>query len=267
MITPGSSYDWRNFGEHVSAVRVARPFWIEQDPSILGRPFFVLEKMNGRVPVSVPPYATQGWLSEASPAERRRLWDGAVRQLAAVQTVPVADVAFLAEMEPAGDGLAQEWEKYSRFVEWLRDDPRHDILEASRQRLLSMWPENQPDGLVWGDARIGNMMFDENFDVIAVMDWEQPSLGGALHDLAWFITLSEMMHGPHASLGAPLEGMGTREETIAMWEKISGKSAADLVWYEEFTRLKLSCTAIRLANLRGNEGIERTALASRLNVG
>ena len=51
--------------------------------------------------------------------------------------------------------------------------------------------------------------------------------------------------------GKYLPGMGTREETIALWEEISGKSAADIEWYEEFTQLKMACTGVRLGALRG----------------
>lgn len=237
------------------AVRVAEPLWLEEDASVLGRPFFIMRKVAGRVPVSVPPYAREGWVKEASPAQRRRMWEGGVRQLAAIQTVPVEAAPFLAGPEHARSGLAQEWDKYCRFVEWLEDGGAPagyiDVLVKGLTRLNAARPANQPDGVVWGDARLGNMMFDDNFDVVAVMDWEQPSLGGALHDLAWFCEIAETMHGPNARHGAPLDGMGSRDETIALWEEVSGKSAADLEWYEAFARLKMSCTGVRLALLRG----------------
>ena len=111
------------------------------------------------------------------------------------------------------------------------------------------------------------MMFDENFDVVVVMDWEQPSLGGALHDLAWFVTLSETMHGRDAQVGAYLEGMGSRDETVALWQEVCGKSAADLEWYEDFTHLKMSCTGVRLTQLRGTRMMPLDAMRKRLKVG
>jgi aminoglycoside phosphotransferase (APT) family kinase protein len=250
-------------GDHV---RVAKPMWLEEDPSVLGAPFFVMEKLKGRVPVSIPPYARSGWLAEATPGQRRRLWEGAVRQLAAIQLVPLSEVQFLAGSDHARDGLAQEWDKYTRFVDWVRDDPRAAILAAGLERLKSLWPANQPEGLVWGDARIGNMMFDDDFNVVAVMDWEQPSLGGALHDLAWFCTLAETMHGRGSQIGAYLEGMGSRAETVALWEEVTGKSSADLEWYEDFTQLKMSCTGVRLDMLRGTEMLKPEYIRARLKV-
>jgi aminoglycoside phosphotransferase (APT) family kinase protein len=98
------------------------------------------------------------------------------------------------------------------------------------------------------------------------MDWEQPSLGGALHDLAWWLVLSEMMHGA-APGRAHLEGMGTRQETIALWKGLTGICADDIEWYEEFTKLKISCLSIRTAALRGAPPPDEAWLAKRLGIG
>jgi aminoglycoside phosphotransferase (APT) family kinase protein len=246
-------------------VRVARPLWFEPDPTLLGAPFFVMERVRGRVPVSTPPYAQVGWVAEAAPAQRARMWESGVRQLAAIQSTPLDRVAFLRGPEGAREGLAQEWDKYRRFVAWVSRQRRWPALERALERLEANWPANQSAGLVWGDARIGNMMFDDDFEVVAVMDWEQPSLGGALHDLAWWLVLSETMHG--AAPGRPhLEGMGTREETIALWREITGISPADVEWYEDFTHLKMTCTGLRLAQLGTMPFPDDAWLAKRLKV-
>ncbi|MBB4858505.1 aminoglycoside phosphotransferase (APT) family kinase protein [Novosphingobium chloroacetimidivorans] len=247
-------------------VRIAEPLWLEEDAAVLGKPFFVMEKKHGRVPVSIPPYARSGWMTEASPQQLRILWQDAVTQLALIQTIPLANLAFLGGPEGARNGLAQEWDKYTRFVDWLEEVEPQPILRAGLARLKSEWPEHEPEGLVWGDARIGNMMFGDDYKVVAVMDWEQPSLGGALHDLAWFCVIADTMHGPNSTYGAPLEGMGSHDETVALWEQVSGKSAAGLEWYEQFTQLKMSCTAVRLSHLRGTRMMDDETLAKRLRV-
>jgi aminoglycoside phosphotransferase (APT) family kinase protein len=247
-------------------VKVAKPLWFEEDQSILGNSFFVMEKVDGRVPVSIPPYAKEGWLSEATPEQRRKLWRNAVVQLAAVQKVPLDKLDFLKGPAGAQSGLAQEWDKYERGAAWVQEHVGSPALQRALERLKSLWPSNQPEGLVWGDARIGNMMFDDNFEVVAVMDWEQPSLGGALHDLAWFLVLSETMHGRSTQMGAYLEGMGTREETIARWEELTGKSAADVEWYEDFTQFKMTCTGLRMGHWRGKQMMDEAAIAKRLKV-
>lgn len=247
-------------------VRVAEPFWIEQDASILGAPFFVMAKVRGRVPVSSPPYRDVGWVAEATPEQRATMWENGVRQLAAVQAVSRQGLDFLRGATPgAEEGLAQEWDKYRRFIAWAADDTFRPILSAGMDRLERSWPKNQPAGLVWGDARLGNMMFDEAFEVVAVMDWEQPSLGGALHDLAWWLVLSELWHS--ASPTRPyLHGMGTRAETIALWQSITGISADDIEWYEEFVQLKMSCCSLRTAAIGRYPAPKPEVMAKRLKV-
>jgi aminoglycoside phosphotransferase (APT) family kinase protein len=246
-------------------VRVARPLGFEADPSVLGAPFFMMEKVSGRVAVSIPPYVQSGWVVEATADQRAKMWENGVRQLAAIQKTPLASVDFLAGPETARSGLAQEWDKYRRFVEWVSQDRRWRPLDAALERLERSWPKNQPEGMVWGDARLGNMMFGDDFDVRAVVDWEQPSLGGALQDLAWWLINANAMHCD--ADGRPrLSGFGTREETIALWRELTGISTDDLEWYEDFTDLKYSCLSIRMSSLRGAALPDEEGLARRLKV-
>ena len=241
-------------------VRVARPLWFEADASILGAPFFVMEKVAGRVAVSYPPYSKQGWLFEASPADRRIMWEDAVGQLAAIQRVPVSEARFL-ELPGGADGFDQEVDRWRRFVNWVDPDGRQKTLRGTFDRLMAVGPANRPEGIVWGDSRLGNMMIGDDGEVAAVMDWEQPSLGGALHDLGWWL---QSDHNQTAGQGiAPLEGMGTREETIALWEQTCGKSADDIAWYEAFACLKMECLAVRMMALREMPDSVRNAESGR----
>ena len=203
-------------------------------------------------------------MADATPEQRRHLWEQGVRALASIQSVPLDQLAFLAR-PGAAPGLDQEWRKYVDFVEWISQDHRWPVLDAARDLLEARWPANQPEGLVWGDARLGNLMFNDPFDVVAVMDWEQPSLGGALCDLAWWITIGEAMHGPQGDRPR-LEGMGTREETIALWEQVTGKSAADIEWYEDFTAFRTGCLSVSTARVWGAAPPDHAMLADRLGI-
>ena len=243
-------------------VKVAQVYWMEQDPELLGAPFFVMEKLRGRVAVTMPPYAESGWVAEATPAQRHKFWENGVRQLAAIHTVPLDGFAFLKD-ENGLQGLEQEWDKWARYLEWISRDRRQELLDVAHRKLRAAWPKNQPPGIVWGDARIGNIMFDDDFEAVAVMDWEQPSLGGGLNDLAWWLHHSQIMHGatperPH------LEGMGTRDETIALWSHITGFSTDDMEWYDGFTAFKFACMGTRMAELRGWPAPTGETLRTRL---
>jgi aminoglycoside phosphotransferase (APT) family kinase protein len=234
-----------------TGVPVPRMVWLEtDDTSVVGAPFYVMGRIEGRVPSDRPPYTADGWLKELAPAAQARVWWGGIESMAKIHTLDwrALGFGFVDRPELGRTGLEQQMAFYERYLRWAARGKPQPTVEAAWEWLGKNKPVDEPDCLVWGDARIGNMMFDENFDVVAVMDWEQPSLGGALQDLSWFLVLSETMHGRNAQQGTFLEGMGTREETIALWEQVSGKSAADIEWYEDFTHLKMSCTGVPIAS-------------------
>lgn len=249
-------------------IPVAEVYWKEDDPAILGGKFYVMEKKKGRVPVSVPPYSMSGWFFESTPEQRNRAWRQGVEAMARAHTMPVDRLGFLKGPTAGADrGLPQEWDKWSRYVDWVNADGEVPILKPALAKLAATKPAHTQPGLVWGDCRIGNMMFDANCDLIAVMDWEQVTLGGSLNDLAWWIYLGEMMHGAAGYTGKHLEGMGTRQETIDIWQGITGQSAEGLEWYEDFMALKTSLMSIRMSRLRGQEPmIDETSMRQRLKM-
>ena len=229
-------------------VRVARPLWFEADPALLGAPFFVMEKVQGRVAVSYPPYSQSGWLVEASPAERRTLWQDAVAQLAMIQRVPVTQAGFLNLSGEFAEPFDQEVDRWQRYLNWVDPEAQHELLRQGFELLVAARPDNRAEGIVWGDARLGNIMVADDYTVAAVMDWEQPSLGGALHDLGWWLYSD---HVQTEARGIPtLDGMGSPADTIALWSEVSGKSAADIEWYETFAVFKMECLGLRMAKLR-----------------
>jgi aminoglycoside phosphotransferase (APT) family kinase protein len=226
-------------------VRVAKPLWIEQDPTLLGAPFFVMQQVSGRVAVSYPPYAQEGWVVEATPAQRQRMWKDSVTQLAYIQKIPLTSVGYLNLPGKFAENFDQEVDRWRRYLDWVDPDSRLQLLRDGFAGLLATRPNNRPEGIVWGDARLGNMMIGDDFNVVAVMDWEQPSLGGALHDLGWWLVCE---YNQTIARGIPTPaGMGAREETIALWSEISGKSAAEVEWYEAFVVFKQECLGRRMS--------------------
>lgn len=79
-------------------VPVPRVQWLEEDPGPLGAPFFVMERVEGRVPPDVMPYTYEGnWLHAASDVERAGLEHASVGLLARLHDqVPVREADFLA---------------------------------------------------------------------------------------------------------------------------------------------------------------------------
>ena len=229
-------------------IKVAEPLLFDDSGSPFGQPFLVMEKLYGTVPVSFPPYNSGGFLFDATPAQRRVAWETAVDQLAEVAKTPLDAVSFLAETD--GDGsFAEHVEWWHRMARWAHVDHLPAIAEL-REWLEANTPQDVPAGLSWGDARIGNMMFDDDFVCSGVMDWEQMSLGGALVDLGWWLWF-DRFHSD--TLGFErLEGLGDRKETLDRWQSATGIEVRDMHWYEMFAGYKVAIITARKAALEGN---------------
>jgi aminoglycoside phosphotransferase (APT) family kinase protein len=223
---------------HHDLVRVPKVLWYEDDSDLLGQPFFVMERLRGRVPVSNPLYNASGWLHDATPLERRRLWESAVHELTRIHRVPVSTVPFVGDPKSGVPDLAHLLDEHVATLSWSAGPEAHPILDETEQWLRAHVPARPTVGLAWGDARIGNMMFGPDFDIVAVMDWEQASLAGGLTDLGWWLFFDDF-HS--TTLGATrLDGLGSRQETIDLWQEETGQEVRDLLWYEVLAGFRLS---------------------------
>lgn len=213
-------------------VRVAEPLWFEDDTRLLGLPFFVMRRLEGRVPVSFPPYNRAGFLFDATPAERAVLWSSAMEELCRIALSPLPAVENVLGMPDKGStGFDQHVAYWRESRLWSAAD-RAPALLAAEEWFTKHRPRNTPAGLTWGDARMGNMMFGSDFRLTGVMDWEQATMGGPMFDLGWWLMFDEL-HS--ATLGLTrLGGLGTRQETLDFWRERTGLPAHDLGWYEAF---------------------------------
>jgi aminoglycoside phosphotransferase (APT) family kinase protein len=233
-------------------VRVPEALFFEEDSSLFGVPFYVMERLHGRVPVSFPPYNREGFLADATPAERRIAWESAMEELCRIAAVPVDQVAFLKRPELGPTGLEQHLEYWRRAVDWSTGHRTPDRVWALYEWLVEHLPDERPDGFTWGDARIGNMMFGDDFRLVGVMDWEAANLGGIRQDLAWWLFFDEF-NGPARGLET-LDGLGTRAEAISLWEDRVGEPAGDLTWFEVFTGFQIVLLGIRTQRVFGAPG-------------
>lgn len=218
-----------------SAVPVPTILWHSDDPADLGAPFWIMRRVPGLVPSDWPPYNTAGFLAEASVSQRRRLWESAVTTLTAIHRFE--DLDALDRLGSPADALERqlEWWTSVTAATVLPDGPL-PALTVLEDRLRWRLPVDSVPGLAWGDARLGNMIF-EDFDVRAVLDWEMASLAGGELDLAWWLLL-DWWDGEGRG-HRRLDGLGTRDETIALWERSVGRSARHLDWHHAFAAYRL----------------------------
>jgi len=224
-----------------STVPVPRVRWLEEDPASLGAPFFVMERVEGRVPPDVMPYTFGSWLSEATPGERRHLQDAAVAALAALHDIDVrtVDVSFLALDAPGATPLRRQLAQQRRYYDWVRGERRHPLVERALTWLDEHCPQDEgPTVINWGDARIGNMLF-RGFDPVAVLDWEMATLGPREVDLGWFRFLHVFFDDLAHQFALPgLPDFMQRGDVTRRYEACSGHRVRDLAYYETFAALR-----------------------------
>ncbi|MGE0384187.1 MAG: phosphotransferase family protein [Gammaproteobacteria bacterium] len=232
-------------------IPVPRVLAFEHDTGILGQRFFLMERIEGRVPPDNPPYQLDGWVTQISTEERRAIWHATVDVMARIHAVDPARLPFLQRPHLGRTGLEQEYNYWVNYSRWCGSD-RHRIVEAGRAWLADHFPQDPPTGLSWGDARPQNVMF-QGTRIAAIFDWDMVSLAGPDVDLAWW----QIMDQPFTVCrGLPrLDGIGNPRETVELYESISGRKTRDLHWHAVFNAYRLSSILIRLPTLLQRAGM------------
>jgi aminoglycoside phosphotransferase (APT) family kinase protein len=227
---------------NIPGIPVPAVLGFESSNHWLGAPFFLMERVEGRVPADDPPFHHQGWVTELSTDERARMWRSSVRVMAQLHAVDSNRFSFL-KSDAESDGLRQN---VNYYIEQFDSADSHPIIDAARLWLLANYPGARSRGLSWGDARVGNMIFREGL-CVAVLDWDMVSLAGAEADLAWWAMFDQ---SNTTSVGiSRLPGFGTPREMIALWEEYSGRRVRDFDWHLVFACYRVAVIVRRLARM------------------
>ena len=234
----------------LTGVPVPTLWWNEQDPSVLGTPFFVMSRVDGQVPPDVMPYNFgDTWLFDAAPSDQRKLQDTTVEALAAIHDLRADDerFAFLAFDDAGATPLARHLEHtrqwYEFCVERFRRSP---LLERAFAWLTDNLPADEGDAVVcWGDSRIGNVIYAD-FAPAAILDWEMASVGPRELELAW-ITYA---HRVFEDLAKQLGGVGMPHflqwnDVAATYERASGHTPRDPRWFTTYAALQYGIVFLR----------------------
>ena len=227
--------------------------YVVGDESWLQVPFLVMTRSRGTAPTDVPPYVFGGWVHDLGPEGRDDMQRNAVDVLVKLHdlTPENADLSFLARPEHGDGGLDQHLGHEKGYYEWARDGGHYPLIEQTFEWLDANRPVLQnPDVLNWGDARIGNMLWDGPTPT-AVLDWEMAGVGPAEVDLAWMIFLHVFFQDMATKYGMPgLPDFMDRDTMVATYTELSGRPVEALEWFEVFAALRFATVSIR-TSLRG----------------
>ena len=225
-------------------VPVADPV-LEDDPGWLGAPFIIMPKVDGHIVGALA--HRDRWLRGRSETDQGRLYRNFIATLADIHR---ADTDAAPDV-PRRDNMA-ELDFWDQYLRWSSEGAPVGALVDALDWCRSHRPAIEPDPvLLWGDARFENTVFGEDLLPRAVLDWDMSSVGAPEHDLAWFTSLDLTMD---QLFGERLGGFPDRAETIALFERCSGRRVRDLEWYETLAMVRSTAIMTRIGYLRRGAG-------------
>jgi aminoglycoside phosphotransferase (APT) family kinase protein len=220
------------------------PVQVEHDPRWLGSSFLVMPAIAGHIVAELP--LQDHWLTRAEPELSAAVHGHYVDLVADVNRIDWR-AAGLADALAQRDDAA-EIEHWRRYLAWYADGEQPvALLEEGLDWCASHQPASEPPAsLLWGDVRLGNVIFDEDRTPTAVLDWEMASIGAAEHDLAWLLSLEDI---PRELLGRTVPGFLDHDAVVARYESRLGRPVRDLEWYEILALVRSTAILTRIAHL------------------
>jgi len=197
-----------------------------------------MRRIDGQIPSEIPPYHAFGFTLEMTHERRARVWWSGIEMLARIHAIDWQrhGLSFLE--------VDNQLEYYERFLNWARGDKPQPLLDAALAWLKAHRAPPRRIALCWGDSRLPNMIFRDS-EVVAVLDWEMAFLGDPENDLAWWLFL-DWSHS--TGYGIPrLEGLPSREETVARYEELTQSKVEHLLYHEVLAAFRYGVITMKVA--------------------
>jgi len=214
---------------------VAAPpvFWYELTRDILGAPFFIMEKVEGEIPL---PWADKEHGPFADAAEQHNIARQFIENLAHLHTVDwqAKGLAFLGAPQPGQGAALQEVEKWETQLNQVELTPM-PLLRRALLWLKQHAPIAPRISIIHGDYRLGNFICGDG-RIVAMLDWELVHLGDPLEDIGWICLR------PWRGRSQYMASLIERAELYQLYESLTGIHVTDehVRFYEVLGNLKLA---------------------------
>lgn len=230
-------------------VPVPRPLFYETDPGIVGTPFYVMERVEGRV-------FDDPALPGLPPAERNAMILASAQTLAKMHRLDWRTIG-LGDFGRPGHFYVRQISRWTRQWEQSRTRPIPDI-DTLAAWLADNVPPSEASAIVHGDFRLSNLMFHPSEPrIVAVLDWELCTIGQPLADVAYFGLMWRLSPSEHMGvrgLDASEWGIPTHAEWLRCYRSAVGAAEAPTPFHTAFALFRLAVIAEGVAD-RARQGI------------
>ncbi len=226
--------------------KVPRPVLYCTDLSVMGAPFYLMERVNGLVLRSHAPDGI-----ELTPEVMEKLSKSFTDNLVEIHGLDYhkADLGNLGRPEGYIQRQISGWtQRYER----AKTDDVPDI-ERISQWLTNHVPTESAPTLIHNDYKYDNMMVDPNdlSRILAVFDWEMATIGDPLMDLgtslSYWIEANDPEELQVTRFGlTTLPGNLSREQLVQRYATQSGRDVSQVVFYFIYGLFKLAVVAQQL---------------------
>lgn len=220
--------------------KAPKPLVYTEDESIMGAPFYIMERVEGTILRKGSGYAST--LGESMIADISESLVDAMVELHALDY----DAIGLGQLgRPVGYAERQVSGWTKRYFGSKTEDMVE--LEKTAKWLATRVPSVTDAGLIHNDFKHDNVVLDSNdlTKVLALLDWEMCTVGDPLMDLGTTLAYWTNENDPPvmqlaSDLPSSLPGNPNREELIALYESKSGRKMEDPVFYYAYGLFKIA---------------------------
>jgi aminoglycoside phosphotransferase (APT) family kinase protein len=207
-------------------VRVPGVLWLEDSGDVLGRPFFVMERVGGDVYEMEAP-------GDATGETVVRMCQSLAEQLAAIHSVDLQQTGLYV-LDDGNNHLQRELNHWATEMDRVKRDSL-PALERLGAALSDSAPPPCPRvTLVHGDAKPGNFAFTGG-EVSAVFDWEMTTVGDPLTDIGWL----ELLWMQPVGITSHPDALDI-DALLAHYQEASGITLQHRSWYRAFNAYKMA---------------------------
>src|ERR1044071_5719410 len=237
--------------------KVSRPLLFCDDETVLGAPFYVMERVDGIILRAQPPRGI-----ELSPPLMRRLSETFIENLAEIHEIDY-EAAGLGDLGSPQGYVRRQVEGWTKRYYNARTDEVTSIESLADWLHQNLPADSERPALIHNDYKYDNLVLapDDLARVIAVLDWEMATIGDPLMDfgtsLGYWVEATDPEEWQRYGFGlTSLPGSLTRNELLEHYEKRTGRRIEEPVFYFAYGLLKIA-VIVQQIYFRYQKGLTR----------